>query len=130
MRRILLLAITAVLVACGGSNDPVAFRLPDLTEDPGAFNGEHVKIQGGYYGAFEISVLTSGFSESFPPQPVGPLVWVGVSPPEECLRSAERGVRWAESVEAAGVFRYDSEGGFGHLGTYEMALEDARITCL
>ena len=133
MRRTLrasLLAITALLVACGGSQDPVTFRLPHLTEDPGAFNGERVTIQGGYYGAFEVSVLTSGFAESDPPQPVGPLVWVSASPPEDCLQSAEGGVRWAERVEASGVFRYDPEGGFGHLGAYEMALDDATLTCL
>jgi hypothetical protein len=123
--------IAAALVACGNEpNDLATFRLPDLTEDPGAFNGERVRIQGGYYGAFEISVLTSGFSESSPPEPVGPLVWVGVGPPEECLQSADGGAGWAENVEATGVFRFDPEGGFGHLGAYEIALEDATITCV
>ncbi|MGH2711850.1 MAG: hypothetical protein ACRDH9_11690 [Actinomycetota bacterium] len=126
--------ITAALVACGGgggsgSGDTPTFTLPDLTEDPGAFNGERVIIKGGYYGAFEISVLTSGFMESFPPQPVGPLVWVGVSPPTGCLQNADMGARWAEKVEATGIFRYDPDGGFGHLGAYEVALDDATISC-
>jgi hypothetical protein len=38
-------------------------------------------------------------------------------------------VVWAEDVTATGTFRYDPDGGFGHLGAYDMALEDARVTC-
>ena len=119
-----------LLGACSSdAEELITFRLPDLTEDPGGFNGERVKIIGGYYGAFEMSVLTSGFEESSPPQPVGPLVWVLSTPPEDCLQTAEMGVRFAENVEATGIFRYDPDGGFGHLGAYEIALDDATISC-
>jgi hypothetical protein len=128
MRKILVAAML-MLGACSDAEELTTFRLPDLTEDPGGFNGERVKIIGGYYGAFEISVLTSGFEESSPPQPVGPLVWVFSSAPQECLKTAEMGVRFAENVEATGIFRYDPDGGFGHLGAYEIALDDATISC-
>lgn len=127
--KALLISAMLLLGACSDAEDLVTFRLPDLTEDPGGFNGERVKIIGGYYTAFEVSVLTSGFEETSPPKLLGPLVWVLSSPPEECLMTAEKGARFAESVEATGIFRYDPDGGFGHLGAYEIALEDATITC-
>ncbi|MGH2691017.1 MAG: hypothetical protein ACRDHM_00750 [Actinomycetota bacterium] len=125
---ILLVIPLAALVACAGTGEQVTFAA--VTESPGDYDGQRVTVEAGYYGAFEVSVLTSGFAESFPPQPVEPLVWVGAGPSEECLEDAEGGVRWAERVEASGVFRYDAGGGFGHLGAYEMTLQDAEITCL
>jgi hypothetical protein len=128
VRRFLLGALIVSLASCAGSGEQVT--LAAVTGSPEDFDGEQVTLEAGYYGAFEVSVLTSGFAESFPPQPVEPLVWVGAGPPEDCLEDAEGGVRWAERVEASGVFRYEPGGGFGHLGSYEMALEDARITCI
>lgn len=128
MRIILLGAVLVTSVACAGPSDRPTFAA--VTESPGDYDGQRVTVQAGYYGAFEVSVLTSGFTESFPPQPVEPLVWVGAGPPEECLQDSEGRVRWADRVQASGVFRYDPQGGFGHLGAYEMALDDARITCL
>ena len=128
VRIILLGALIAALAGCAGSGDRPTFAA--MTESPADYDGEKVTVEAGFYGGFEVSVLTSGFAESFPPQPIEPLVWVGAGPSEECLQDAEGRVRWAERVEASGTFRYDPGGGFGHLGAYEMALEDARITCL
>jgi hypothetical protein len=128
VRIILLGTLVAVLAACAGSSGQVTFA--ELTESPGDHDGEVVAFEAGYYGAFEESVLTSGFAESFPPQPMKPLIWVNGGPPEDCLQDAEGGVRWAERVEASGTFRYEPGGGLGHLGVYEMALDVERIACL
>jgi hypothetical protein len=86
-------------------------------------------VEAAYYGSFEVSVLTSGFRESFPPQPIDPLVWVGVGPPERCLEEAEMAT-WSDRVVAEGTFRHDPDGGLGHLGGYDMAIEDAALTCI
>lgn len=123
--------IAAVLLGgCGDSsgegNEP---SFASILEQPDDYDGEHVTFEAGYYGAFEVSVLTSGFAESFPPQPVEPLVWLNGGPTGDCVQREETAV-WAERVRATGTFRYDPEGGFGHLGAYEMALEDATVTCL
>lgn len=125
-----MLTVAALLSACaGGSDGGDTLSYEALVESPDDHEGQRVTIEAGYFAAFEISVLTSGFAESYPPQPVEPLIWVAAGPPVECLEQADGGVRWAERVEASGVFRYDPERGFGHLGTYDMALEGARITC-
>ena len=126
-RPILIGLVVGALAACGGSGEQVTFA--EMTANPADHDGQRVTVDAGYYGAFEVSVLTSGFAESFPPQPMDPLVWVSAGPPEDCLEDAEGGIRWAEAVEASGVFRYDPEKGFGHLGAYDMTLQDATITC-
>jgi hypothetical protein len=129
--KLVALIVAAVLLGgCGGSsNDQEELALSTVLEDPAEYDGERITFEAGYYGAFEVSVLTPGFAESFPPQPMEPHIWVNAGPPEECLQREER-LAWAERVRATGVFRYDPERGFGHLGAYEMALEDATITCL
>jgi hypothetical protein len=103
--------------------------MSSLTGDPESYDGEFVRLDASYYGAFEVSVLTSGFRASDPPQPIEPLVWVGVPPGDECLQISDR-ASFAERVEASGTFRYDPEGGFGHLGEYEMAIENAELVCV
>ena len=124
------LGAVLLLAGCGGGGSEVeAATFSSVTANPEEFDGKRVTIEAAYYGAFEESVLTSGFAESSPPQPVDPLIWVAASPPEGCLERGEMSW-WADSVEAAGTFRYDPEKGFGHLGAYDMALENARITCL
>lgn len=123
-----MIGAATLLAACGGAADAPSFSA--LVERPADFDGESITIESGYYGAFEVSVLTSGFAESFPPQPVEPLIWVGASPEGECLQDAGGMASFAERVEATGTFRYDPDKGFGHLGAYDMTLEDARLTCL
>jgi hypothetical protein len=128
--RILVVAALCVsLSACndgwyGRKGGPVP--LQDVLDHPEAFAGDRVEIATGYYGSFEVSVLTGGFAESHPPQPVDPLVWVNASPPASCRESVE-GVVWAERVVATGVL--ETGGGFGHLGQYEFELRDATIRC-
>lgn len=133
MRAIVAIAVATAVLATGcaqrgeaGSDDPT---FEELTADPEAFDGREVRVEAGYYGAFETSVLTSGFAESFPPQPIEPTVWVSAAAPSgDCLDRAQ-GVIWADAVEATGTFRYEPDGGFGHLGAYEMVLENATLSC-
>jgi hypothetical protein len=133
-----LVAMAALLVlstACAqrtedgpSASDPDdLLTLQAVTADPSAYDGRPVRLESGYYAAREASVLTPGFAESYPPQPLEPVVWVGAAPPSGCLEEAA-GVAWAERVIAEGIFRYDA-GGFGHLGRYDMALENATLTC-
>ena len=130
MKLIALVAAAVLLAGCAerfGGPEEVTFGA--LLENPDAYEGGQVTFEAGYYGAFEVSVLTPGFAESFPPQPMEPQIWVNAGPPDECLQREERST-WAERVRATGVFRYDPGKGFGHLGAYRYALEDATITCL
>jgi hypothetical protein len=135
MRGIVIAALSAVMVATGcaarsGPTDegPRRVTFEELTRRAEAYDGRTVRVEAAYFGAFEISVLTSGFAESFPPQPVEPTIWVVATPPRECLQKAE-GATWADAVRATGTFRYDPDDGFGHLGAYRMALADASLTC-
>jgi hypothetical protein len=129
-RTIALLLWAGLLVGCADRATPgdTGLDLAKVTADPGAYKGQSVTVRAGYYASFETSVLTAGFAESYPPQPVEPLVWVIGGPPARCTEAAD-GARWADEVVATGTFRFDREGGFGHLGGYRMALEDARLTC-
>jgi hypothetical protein len=130
MRRIVAcLAAAALLAACAEDHsDPDGPMLEDVITRPTSFDGREVSVRAAYYSSFEVSVLTSGFAGSHPPQPIEPLVWVAASPERRCTERAQ-GAAWAERVIATGIFRYDPEGGFGHLGAYRMALEDAELTC-
>jgi hypothetical protein len=129
-RPIAVLLAAAVVTACSQRAEPrrEELQLAVVTADPESYDGERVTVRAGYYGAFEVSVLTTGFAESHPPQPADAVVWVIAAPPSGCTNEAQ-GVAWAEEVTATGTFRYDPDGGFGHLGAYHMALEDARLTC-
>jgi hypothetical protein len=130
MRRAIVIASAGLLFTCAEASKPRDSNqaLQDVTADPSAFDDASVRLRAAYFSSFEVSVLTTGFAESHPPQPVEPLVWVVASPPDRCLQRAG-GAAWADAVVASGTFRYDPEGGFGHLGEYEMALQDARLTC-
>jgi hypothetical protein len=134
MRGIVVAWCVMILVAgCAeGSPTPNGERpranFDDLTRRPEAFDGRRVEVKAAYYGAFEDSVLTSGFAESYPPQPVEPTIWVAASPPHACLQQAQ-GATWADAVRASGTFRYDPESGFGHLGAYEMTIEAVSLAC-
>jgi hypothetical protein len=129
-RPIAVLLAAAVMTACGQRAEPRSeeLELAEVTADPATYDGERITVLSGYYGSFEVSVLTSGFAESHPPRPADPVVWLAAAPPAGCTDEAQ-GVVWAEDVTATGTFRYDPDGGFGHLGAYDMALEDARVTC-
>lgn len=128
MRLIATVALGLALSGCAGPAEDRPLDLSRVTADPETYEGERVDLMAGYYGAFEVSVLTQGFAESYPPQPMEPQVWVTAGPGRDCIERAET-VVWAERVRATGVFRYDPDGGFGHLGAYEMALEDATVSC-
>jgi hypothetical protein len=129
-RPIAVLLAAAVMTGCAQRAEPRSeeIELAEVTADPETYDGERITVRAGYYGSFEVSVLTTGFAESHPPRPVDPVVWVAAAPPAGCTDEAP-GVAWAEDVTATGRFRYDPDGGFGHLGAYDMALEDARLTC-
>jgi hypothetical protein len=130
MRRVVAcLAAAVLLAACTEEHDnPPGPMLEYVTGRPADFDGQQISVEAAYFSSFEVSVLTSGFAGSDPPRPVDPMVWVVASPPPRCIRRAQ-GAAWARSVIATGTFRYDPEGGFGHLGAYRMALEDAELTC-
>jgi hypothetical protein len=93
-----------------------------------AFDDRTLRVRAAYFSSFEVSVLTTGFAESHPPQPVEPVVWVDAAPPDRCMERV-RDAAWAESVVASGLFRFAPDSGFGHLGAYDMALEDATLSC-
>ena len=135
MKPIVGAALGIALVACGGSaterppEGPAEVSFEQLVEDPGRWTGSEISVESGYLASFEVSVLTSGFAESYPPQPTQPQVWVeGAAPTGPCVEEA-RGTTWAEAVVATGTFTYRADGGLGHLGTYDMALEDATLAC-
>ena len=132
MRGVIAIAAAGLLMGCAEGGPPGLLSAPvtlrDVAVDPEAYDDGDVRIQAAYFSSFEVSVLTTGFAESHPPQPVEPLVWVVASPPDRCLERAA-GAAWADAVIASGTFRYDPDGGFGHLGEYEMALQDATLTC-
>jgi hypothetical protein len=122
--------LCAALAGCGqdagGGDDARPVPLQQVLDDADDFDGRRVVVTTGYYGSFEISVLTTGFAESFPPQPVEPLVWVNAAPPDACTE-VEEFATWAEGVVATGVL--ETGGGFGHLGQYEFELTEASIRC-
>jgi hypothetical protein len=135
VNRIGAAVVITLALASGCARDAPQRRQPqpqptfeDLIGSPQAYDGRRVRVEAAYYGAFEVSVLTSGFRESFPPQPIDPLVWVGAAPPDRCLETEER-VAWSDRVVAEGTFRYQADRGLGHLGGYDMAIEDATLTC-
>ncbi|MGH2677425.1 MAG: hypothetical protein ACRDHB_03560 [Actinomycetota bacterium] len=126
----MVMATAGLLLGCAEASEPrdSPQALQDVTADPSAFDDAPVRLRAAYFSSFEVSVLTAGFAESHPPQPVEPLVWVVASPPDRCVERAA-GAAWADVVVAWGTFRYDPEGGFGHLGEYEMTLQDATLKC-
>lgn len=129
MRRVAACLFAAALLgACGPQvgDDPAA--LEDVTGRPLDFDGRAIGVEAAWFSSFEVSVLTTGFAGSDPPRPIEPLVWVAASPPQACIQRGDEAV-WAERVVAEGTFRYRPEGGFGHLGAYEMTLENATLTC-
>ena len=130
MRRAIVIATAGLLLGCAEASEPRdrPHALQEVAADPSAFDDAPVRLRAAYFSSFEVSVLTTGFSESNPPQPVEPLVWVVASPPDRCLERAA-GAAWADEVVASGTFAYDPEGGFGHLGEYEMALQDPTLSC-
>jgi hypothetical protein len=129
-RSIAVLLAVAVAGGCAKRAEPAGgeLRLAAVIADPEAYDGERITVRAGYFGEFEVSVLTTGFAESHPPRPVDAEVWIAAVPPRACTSTAQ-GVTWAEEVTATGTFRHDPDGGFGHLGAYRMALEDARLAC-
>lgn len=128
---ILVCLLAAAGVSCGDDGaatgrQEVAFE--DLTADPGAYADVAVRVTEGFWvSSFEQSVLTGALAESYPPQPVEPMVWVAAQAEGDCVITDE-GVTWGEVV-AEGTFRYDEGGGFGHLGVYTMELDDPTLGC-
>jgi hypothetical protein len=129
-----LLAVAVALAAsgCGGERaaprgyERVAFQ--DLTADPAAYTGRRVRVTDGFWvSSFEQSVLTGALAESYPPQAVEPFIWVTAEAEGDCITSDEA-VSWGKVI-AEGTFRFDEDGGFGHLGVYTMELDDARLRC-
>ena len=132
IRRTFLVLLLATACAGGQEAAPGSSSAPltveEVAADPEAYAGERIRIRAGYYAAREASVLTPGFAESYPPQPMDPQIWVVATPPDACLQRAET-VAWADRVVAEGTLRFQEGGGLGHLGSYELALDDARISC-
>lgn len=126
------LAVLAVLSTSCGSEEapagPASVSFARLVEEPSTFDGRRVRLSAFYLGSFERSLLSGALAESYPPQAVEPTVWVSApTPVGECIQTDE-GVTWGE-VTAVGTFRYDPEGGFGHLMVWTMELADARLAC-
>lgn len=131
-KRATLGAVVAMLLlaACGIAEEPPEIREIEIEEvlaDPATFDGQLVRFRAAYVGSFEQSVLAGALAESYPPQPAEPTIWVDGEPEGACLIS-DVGVTWGEVV-AEGRFRYEEEGGLGHLGVYTMQLLDARLAC-
>ena len=131
-----LVVLAFLTAACGQRRSPepsgpVEVNFEDLRRDPGAHDGERIRLRTGYYAARETSVLANEFAESYPPQ-VGPpeaTIWVVATPPAACREEAG-GVLWStDGVIAEGTFRFQEDGGFGHLGQWRMALESATLAC-
>lgn len=123
-------ALVVLAVACGGEPRAEGTRdveVEELLANPATFDGQLVRFRAAYVGSFEQSVLAGALAESYPPQPAEPTIWVDGEPEGPCLIS-DVGVTWGEVV-AEGRFRYEEEGGLGHLGVYTMQLLDARLAC-
>jgi hypothetical protein len=132
-RRAMVTALSVLwMAACadGGpaGDGPSPSTLRQVLANRRAFDDRTVSVRTAYFSSFEVSVLTTGFAESHPPQPVEPVVWVDAAPPDRCM-DRTRDAAWAPSVVASGRFRFDPDSGFGHLGAYDMALEDATLSC-
>ncbi len=133
MQRMLALTglVALLAAACGSDDAPTGAEdvdFPRLVEDPEAFNGRRVRVSAFYVSSFERSVLTGALTESYPPQAVDPTIWIAAPLPRGgCLRTDE-GVTWGE-VTAEGTFRFDPQGGFGHLMVWKMELHEAQLTC-
>jgi hypothetical protein len=121
-----------LLASCGrgdgGPSSTTEIPLQRVIDDPERYEGREIRVRARYYASFEVSVLAAQLTESSPPQPAGPLVWVGASPAGPCLRRSSDAA-WAEQAVATGTFHHDPEGAFGHLGGYWMELADARVRC-
>lgn len=133
MRRWIALIAAAVVATSGcGSEDPrdvpEDVRLRHVLERPEAFDGRLVRLEAAVVRTDDVTLLTPGLAESYPPQAVEPTIYVGASLPDGgCITRAE-GVAWGE-VRAEGRFRHEEEGAFGPLGVLPMALRDARLSC-
>jgi hypothetical protein len=134
VRRASVIALGVLSIAgCAAEGGPAGdaprpATLREVVANRRAFDARTLRIRAAYFSSFELSVLTTGFAESYPPQPVEPVVWVDGGPPDRCTDRVGD-ASWAESVVASGLFRFDADGGFGHLGAYDMALEDATVSC-
>lgn len=124
-RTLVLVLLVMAVPACSKAS---ASTIQDLVTDPAAFDGQRVRVETGFLSSFEVTVLTSGFAESYPPQAVEPTVWVDAGLSGPCVEEAQ-GVIWSENAIASGVFSYDPDGGFGHVGAYTMILENATLSC-
>lgn len=133
MRRSIALMTAAVLAtgACGSEEDGSPLqevRFDDLMERPEAFDRRLVRLEAGVVRSDGVTLLTSAFAESFPPQAVEPTIFVRAAlPTGDCITRTE-GVAWGR-VHAQGRFRYEPDGEFGPLGVLPMALRDARLSC-
>jgi hypothetical protein len=125
------IAVLFLLSACGeeqGSRaGPTRVTLEQLAQNPERYEGRQVRIGSAYYRNASLEVLTSGFRESFPPQPIDPLVTVDSSAPAGCLDSApNQDVSWTESAVATGTFQVGDEGPDGQP---ELLLLDSTVSC-
>lgn len=130
MKHGAVLALLVLVAACGGEPRTVGTRdveIEELLADPGDFDGQRVRFRAAYVGSFERSVLTAALAESYPPQPAEPTIWVDAEPTGPCI-IRDVGVTWGQVV-AAGVFRFEEDGGFGHLGVHTMQLLEPTLSC-
>lgn len=110
---------------CAGgasARDGGTANLEELIRGASAFDGKTVTVRAGFLSTSGRRVLTSGFAESFPPQAIDPTISLDAELFGPCVHTAQH-VRWAEAVQATGMFRYRAEG-------QAMDLEGARIVCL
>ena len=126
-----LIAGLFLLAACGEEGGMGAgttqVTLEQLAQDPDRYEGQQVRIDSAYYRDATLDVLTSGFRESFPPQPIDPMVTVDSRAPAGCLDTApHQDVSWTESAFATGTFHVGEDGSDGGP---ELLLLNSTVSC-
>jgi hypothetical protein len=132
---LVLLVAAMVLPGCAdrapAPAGPGRVTIEELLDDPAGSDGERIRVEAYLLVSPGSSVLTDRLLESYPPQAGSPSVWVDAPPPAGCLdegTGVAAGTSWG-TVSATGTFRYEADGGLGHLGEWTMALGDASLSC-
>ncbi len=138
--RILWGSIAALLLAgtassCGspsspsGLSDVTAVTFRQLIRAPERYAGKTVRLTTSYHRADGIAVLTEGFAESWPPQPMRPSIAVDTKLRDRSCLDSRRGVKWSSDVLATGTFEMAAGNGSGDPDFGTFSLRDAVLRC-